>query len=103
MKLSITTIVAKLASLETNGLVVICMNIKSGLLNLLKNPNLYIAAVGTIPGVVTGGIIGILSGCYIAPLFGLFSGYKDHQFGIDVDLLTGGAFGLIIGVILGEH
>lgn len=78
------------------------MSIVSRLINLLKDPNLYIAATaGTIPGIVTGGIIGILSGCYITPLFGLFSGYKDHLYGLDVDLLIGGAFGLIIGVILG--
>lgn len=78
------------------------MNITSSFLNLLKNPNLYIAAVvGTIPGVVAGGVIGALSGSYIAPLFGLFAGYKDHQFGIDVDFLMGGTVGLIIGVLLG--
>ncbi len=78
------------------------MSVKSSFLNLIKNPKLYLAAaVGTIPGAITGGVIGALSGCYIAPLFGFFSGYKDHKFGIDVDFFVGGISGLIIGAILG--
>lgn len=78
------------------------MDILNKIRALIKNPNLYIiAAVGTIPGAITGGAIGALSGSYIAPLFGIFTGYRDHKFGIDVDLLVGGIVGLIIGVILG--
>ncbi|BCA96618.1 hypothetical protein TUM19329_29790 [Legionella antarctica] len=78
------------------------MSVTSSLLNLIKNPKLYLAAaVGTIPGALTGGAIGSLSGCYIAPLFGFFSGYRDHKFGIDADLFVGGICGLIIGAILG--
>ena len=78
------------------------MSIKNTFLSLIKNPKLYLAAaVGTIPGAITGGVIGALSGSYIAPLFGFFSGYKDHQFGIDADLFIGGISGLIIGAILG--
>ncbi|KTD09153.1 hypothetical protein Lgra_2388 [Legionella gratiana] len=72
------------------------------ILNLFKNPNLYVAAaVGSIPGGATGGAIGALSGAFITPLFGLFTGYKDLQFGIDINLIVGAAFGFIIGMFLG--
>lgn len=71
-------------------------------LNLLKNPIYYVAAVaGTLPGGIAGAIIGAVSGIYLSPLFGFFTGYKDHQFGLDVDVFVGGAFGVIIGSVLG--
>lgn len=72
------------------------------ILSLFKNPRLYVAAaVGSVPGGVAGAAIGALSGAFITPLFGLFTGYTDHQFGIDVNLIVGGAFGFIIGMFLG--
>lgn len=37
----------------------------------------------------------------LLPSFGLFTGYKDFQFGIDVNFIVGGAFGFIIGMFLG--
>lgn len=78
------------------------MDILNNIRAFIKNPNLYIAAAaGVIPGAITGGAIGALSGSYIAPLFGIFAGYKDHKFGFDVDFLVGGIVGLIIGVIIG--
>lgn len=86
-------------------LAIMNMSIENGflfLLNLLKNPNLYVAAVvGSVPGGITGGAVGALSGAFITPLFGLFTGYKDFQFGIDVNFIVGGAFGFIIGMFLG--
>ncbi len=86
-------------------LAIMSMSIENGflfLLNLLKNPNLYVAAaVGSIPGGITGSAIGALSGAFITPLFGLFTGYKDLHFGIDVNFIVGGAFGFIIGMFLG--
>lgn len=86
-------------------LAIMNMSIKNGflfLLSLLKNPNLYVAAVvGSVPGGITGGAVGALSGAFITPLFGLFTGYKDLQFGIDVNFIVGGAFGFIIGTFLG--
>lgn len=101
IRLSMDAIIDRLIIIEIFGLTVI-MSIKSSLLSLIKNPKLYLAAaVGTIPGAITGGVIGALSGSYIAPLFGFFSGYKDHKFGIDVDIFIGGLSGLIIGAILG--
>ncbi|WP_131782507.1 hypothetical protein [Legionella gresilensis] len=81
------------------------MRIKNGflnLLNLLKNPIYYVAAIaGTVPGGISGAIVGAVSGAYLSPLFGFFTGYKDHQFGLDVDIFVGGAFGVIIGSVLG--
>lgn len=81
------------------------MKIKNSFLRLLvlfRRPTLYVAAIaGVIPGGVAGGIIGAVSGAFIAPLLGYFSGFKDHLWGIDVDHIVGGAFGLIIGAVLG--
>lgn len=102
--MSIEIIIVKLTIFKYAGFLVM-MSFENRflfILDLFKNPNLYVAAVvGSVPGGVTGGGVGALSGAFITPLFGLFTGYKDHQFGIDVNLIVGAAFGFIIGMFLG--
>ncbi|AHE66927.1 hypothetical protein Loa_01374 [Legionella oakridgensis ATCC 33761 = DSM 21215] len=78
------------------------MSIKKHITNLVKNPNLYVAAVvGTVPGGAVGGVVGAVSGGFIGIRLELCPGWAVPLVGVNFGSVAGALFGLIMGAILG--
>lgn len=77
-------------------------SVKTSILNIVNNPNIYVAAiVGSLIGILSGGVVGVFSGGFIGYGYKICSSCMAPLFGVNPDIIVGVVIGGVVGAALG--